>query len=748
LIMVVSRREPRMLRFGCAGIVILVSLVILSSASTGVFCAETNFKVEDVSWRVLNVGVGNSTCIVQLRYYGSGPCSNVEGTLDVSQLSKNYTSVSDKYSGTVENGGAVYLEFVFDVSSSSKAGWYKAPLTVNYMTDGRVIWEKFDLVLTVNGNPDLSVRTGGERILRGYINEVPIIIKNDGDGLARKVRVTVQSQDVYLTVIGPNEFSADFLMPNEEWAVVVKAFAQLSIRDGSSIAVNVRYEDQEGAAYAETTTIGLKVEDPDKPSMVVSTNTTKISPGVTNGVLLSILNSGGKEAMDLTIKLTPASNQLTLVGNNTFSFQELGVGEALNLPISLYLEPQTYGSLPVYVVIDYKDDRNSTYQDSLSIGFLSEEEPEPKVEVLTKGLQLQPNAINSITMIIENRGEKAAKDLRINLFSQTPEVAVVVGTGVEHRDLLGPKETWEIQKEVFVQPNVYGAVPLYVQVQYQDELHNRYSFTSTIGFEVKGTPSLAISSVIYNPSPVFAGNRVVRANCVVVNHGNYTAQDVSVKLGEIGGVVKPSYPGSDRVRIPFLAVGGSVSAQFLLDIDENAKPGYYEIPVNISTSTENISTVIPLTVSEKAKILVDKIYFDREVTPGARNVKLFVETLNVGNVTAEEVRVSVISGYITGSTTQLLGSMASGTRRVVVMEVDVDDKVSPGELPVDVEVSWSQDGRSMSETSTKSLTIGEPGKGEIWVVMGVLAVLVAMIAIFRKRVSEVCKSFLYKLRGQ
>ncbi|TDA38644.1 MAG: hypothetical protein DSO08_03825, partial [Candidatus Methanomethylicota archaeon] len=106
------------------------------------------------------------------------------------------------------------------------------------------------------------------------------------------------------------------------------------------------------------------------------------------------------------------------------------------------------------------------------------------------------------------------------------------------------------------------------------------------------------------------------------------------------------------------------------------------------------------------------------------------------------------SGYITGSTTQLLGSMASGTRRVVVMEVDVDDKVSPGEFPVDVEVSWSQDGRSMSETSTKSLTIGEPGKGEIWVVMGVLAVLMAMIAIFRKRVLEVCKSILNKLRGQ
>lgn len=734
--------------FRKAGMTILIMLIILSSTCPIINCEETNFRVEDVNWRALNIGVGNSACVVLLRYYGSDSCSYVRGSLDVSKLSETYTEVSDEYSGTVEYGGAVYLEFVFDVSSSSKAGWYKVPLKVNYMTDGRVFWEYFDVVLTVNGDPDISIGANGEVIWRGQLNELPIVIRNLGDGLARRVTVTVQSQDVYLTIVGPNEFRSDFLMPNGEWVIVVKTFAQLSIRDGTSLAVNVRYEDQNGVGNAKTTTIGLKVEDPEKPSTVVSTNTTKIRPGVTNGVLFSIVNNGGKKAIDVTVRLTPATNQLTLVGNNTFSVPELGIGEALNIPVSLYLEPQTYGSLPVYVMIDYKDERNSTYQDSLSIGFLSEEEPEPKVEVTAKDIQIQPNAINFITIILENRGDRAAKDLRINLFSQSPEVAVVVGSGVAHRDLLEPKEVWEVEKEVFVQPNVYGAVPLYVQVQYKDDLQNRYSYTSTIGFEVRGTPSVAISSVIYNPSPVFPGNRVVRANCVIVNHGNYTAQDVSIILGEIGGVVKPSYPGSDRVKIPFLTVGGSISAQFLLDIDENAKPGYYEIPVEISTRTENISTVIPLTVSEKAKILVDKIYFDREVIPGARNVKLFVETLNVGNVTAEEVRVSVISGYITGSTTSLLGNMASGSRKVIVMEVDVDSKVSPGDLPVDVEVSWSQDGRRMSETSTMNLTIGEPGRIEVWVLLGGLAVAVALVIIFRKKLVEFGKSFLYKFKGQ
>ncbi|MCX8182083.1 MAG: hypothetical protein N3D12_03080 [Candidatus Methanomethyliaceae archaeon] len=743
-------REFIMFGMKNAGIIILIPLIIvaLSAASPIIGCGEVNFKVEDVIWRNLNIGVGNSTCVVSLRYYGSEPCSYLRGTLDVSKLSENYTEVSDEYSGTLESGGVVYLEFVFDVSSSSKAGWYKVPLRVNYMTDGKIFWEAFDLVLTLNGDPDISIGSSCEVILRGHINGLPIIIKNLGDGVARKVTVTVQSQDVYLTTIGSNEFSRDFLMPNEEWSIVVNAFAQLSIRDGTSIAVNVRYEDQSEVGYTKTTTIGLKVEDPERPSMVVSTNTTRIRPGVTNGVLFSIVNDGGKKAVDLTVRLAPASNQLTLVGNNTFSVQDLSVGEVLNIPLSLYLEPQTYGSLPLYVVIDYKDERNSTYQDSLSIGFLSEEEPEPKVEVTARGVRLQPNAINSIIIILENRGDRAAKDLRINLFSQSPEVAVVVGSGVAHRDLLEPKDVWEVEKEVFVQPNVYGAVPLYVQIQYKDDLQNRYSYTSAIGFEVKGVPSVAISSVIYNPSPVFPGNRVVRANCVIVNHGNYTAQDVSIVLGKISGVVKPSYPGSDRVKIPFLTVGGSLSVQFLLDIDENAKPGYYEIPVEISTSTENISTAIPLTVSEKAKILVDKIYFDREVVPGARNVKLFIETLNIGNVTAEEVRVSVISGYITGSTTSLLGSMASGSRKVIVMEVDVDSKVSPGELPVDVEISWSQDGRGMSETSTKNLMINEPSRVDIWALLGVLVVAAVLVVIFRKKALEVGRSFLYKLRGR
>ncbi|MGQ9759556.1 MAG: COG1361 S-layer family protein [Candidatus Methanomethylicaceae archaeon] len=727
--------------------IILISILFLAASPSVIKCEGYNFAVKDVSWRTLNVGFGNSTCVVLLMYYGDSPCSNIEGSLDVSKVSSSYSRVSDRYSDTIENGRGVYLEFTFDVAST-KVGWYSAPLTVNYIKDGRIVWESFTIILTINGAPDINVFADQSMVVRGYINDLPIVIRNDGDGLARRVTVTIQTQDIYLTILGENEINRDFLAPNESWWINVSAFAQLSIRDGTSLTINVRYEDQEGVAYTETTTLGLKVEDPDMPRIEICASTTRIRPGITNYVVLTIKNSGGSCALDLTIKATPTSNQLTLVGNNTFLVSRLDTGEAFGLPLSLYLAPQTYGSLPVYVTIGYKDDRNSTYQDSISIGFLSEEEPEPRVEVMAREAQLQPNMLNKITIILENKGERMAKDLRVNLASQSPEIAIVVGTGIAHVDNLGVGDVWKVEKQVFVQPKVYGAIPLYVQVQYQDDLQNRYSYTTTLGFEVKGMPSVVVSSVIYTPSPVFPGNKAVRANCVIVNHGNYTAQDISMVLGNISGVITPSYAGSDRVKIPFLTVGGSANVQFLVDIDEGAKPGYYEVPLSISTSSENILTTLPLTVAEKAKIQVEKLYFDREVLPGTRNVKLFIEVSNVGNVTAGEVRVSVISGYITGSTRYLLGTMASGSRKVIVMEVDVDSKASPGELPVDVEVSWTQDGRSMSETSTMKVVISETPNIEVWWAVLMLILLVIGGVIFKKKLILIVRSISQSLKGR
>ncbi|MEM4528921.1 MAG: hypothetical protein QXQ52_00145 [Candidatus Methanomethylicaceae archaeon] len=718
---------------------ILILFLIISIQNLN--CEENNFQLKDVNWSVLNIGVGNSTCEIVLRYNGDEPCNNIVAELDVSEISEKYTTITETYNNYIEKGEILYLRFTFDVSSSCKLGWYEVPLKLCYNKNGRVFWEYFKIILTINGKPNLEVLLNKNNIIRGLVNEIEVNIVNKGDGLARNIILTIQSQDVYLTIINGSEFRRDFLAPLDSWNISIKALAQLNIRDGTNIIVNLRYEDQNNNVYTKSITFGFKVEEYKEPKFNINVNTTRISPGITNFIMLIIKNNGSDFAKDLVVKINPTTNQLTLVGNNTFTKSYLEIGEEFEIPLMLYLEPKTYGSLPIYITLNYKDSRNASYQDSITIGLLSEEESSPKIEIFTKSNELNPNSINKVIIEVKNTGKKAAKDLSINLASQSPQIAVIIGSGIAIKDILEPNETWEIEKEVFIQPNVYGGVPLYVQVSYEDELKNKFTYTTPIGFEIKGEPSIAISSAYYIPSPVFPGDKLVRVVCVLVNNGNYTAQDVEVTLGRIDNIIYPSYAGSDRFRIPFLTVGGTITIEFRINVFDEVEAGYYELPINIKTKSEVYNTSLPLTIYEKANLIIDKIYFDKEVVPGSRSVKLFLDIKNIGNSTAENVRISLISAYITGSTVTVLGNLPGGSKRTVMMEVDISERTNPGLLDVDIEITWNQEGRSL----TKSITVEVPIKEVkmsiyLWII---LPLIIITIILLRKKIMEKIKVLIH-----
>ncbi len=718
----------------------IILLILLIPICKFTICEENNFQLKDVYWQVLNIG-GNSICKISLLYIGKTPCQNIEAIIDVSEISENYTIISNIYYGTLEYNNTIYFDFEFDISSSCKEGWYNIPLKINYIKDGRYLQEEFNLILTINGRPDLDVIINSNTITRGYINNIEFTIFNKGDGLARNIVVRIQTQDVYLTVINKNEYRKDFLEPRENWIISFNIFAQLNVRDGSGVTLNIAYEDQRNNQYTITLSFGFKIEDIDRPRMEININELKIHPGIINNITLAI-NNIGNNAYNLTIKINPATNQLTLISNNTFFISKLLRNEKIVIPLSLYLEPKTYGSLPLHIDMSYNDERNSQYQESLNIGLLSEEEPRPIIKISTKNNELIPNSVNTIDIILTNIGEKEAKYISINLASQSPQIAIIIGDGWDYKDELKPNESWKIEKNIFIQPNVYGAIPLYLNINFEDDLKNRYSYTTTIGFELKGIPSISISNVIYIPSPIFPGDKVVKASCIVVNNGNYTAQDIDIILGNIENIVRPSYIGSDRIKIPFLPVAGSINVNFLIDIDENAKPGYYEIPISIITRNENYSTILPLSISEKANLIIEKIYFDREVFPGTRNAKLIIELHNIGNVNAKNARISIISPYISGSTSSLIGDIPSGSKKIIMMEVDIDDKINPGEQKIDIEITWTQDERMLSKTILSTIIISEKSIIEtiLPIVIIIIIILIIIMIIFRKKIISILKS--------
>ncbi|MEM2743091.1 MAG: hypothetical protein QXF54_03720, partial [Candidatus Methanomethylicaceae archaeon] len=167
----------------------------------------------------------------------------------------------------------------------------------------------------------------------------------------------------------------------------------------------------------------------------------------------------------------------------------------------------------------------------------------------------------------------------------------------------------------------------------------------------------------------------------------------------------------------------------------------YEFPINIKTKSEVYNTSLPLTIYEKANLIIDKIYFDKEVVPGSRSVKLFLDIKNIGNSTAENVRISLISAYITGSTVTVLGNLPGGSKRTVMMEVDISERTNPGLLDVDIEITWNQEGRSL----TKSITVEVPIKEVkmsiyLWII---LPLIIITIILLRKKIMEKIKVLIH-----
>ncbi len=62
-------------------------------------------------------------------------------------------------------------------------------------------------------------------------------------------------------------------------------------------------------------------------------------------------------------------------------------------------------------------------------------------------------------------------------------------------------------------------------------------------------------------------------------------------------------------------------------------------------------------------------------------------------------------------------------------------------------LSWTKDGRNLSETSTINVVIEEPPKVDLWWIVGGLAVLAVLLTIFRKKVEPIGRQILWRLKA-
>jgi len=589
----------------------LLMAVLIASPTLTTLGAQNStcpFRLRDVYWQA-------GTLRVVLENVGNAAVENVTAKLDLTNMTVSEEVVNDSFTGTLQPGQMVYFTFDVDVPDYAKASYYNFTLSLEYIQDGsKKTCELPDAIpVTINGAPDLSVACNTTKLLANVENGLRISVTNVGDGVARKVGVSVTSI-TGMTIVGVNSFTKDLMLPGETWNVTVTVIPR---GQPVSLRVGVSYQDQRSVASLETFIVGFDV-------------------GTT---------------VENLVEVTPLNDTLT------------------------------------------------------------------------------PNSENVVVLSVENVGEKALENVTVALYSQA-EAAVVLGSNTRRIDLLEVGSSENVTFSVFIQPGVCGAIPVAVQVTFIDEDGRSYQQFHTVGYTVEGYASIKVSKTVYTPAIVFPGDQFVVVELYLTNVGDYYAENVEVIYPEVPGLVKASYAGSNEAVVPYLPVGEVASVVFMVDVCEGAEPGWHKIPLSVSHDGLNYTVDVMLTVREKARFTVSDVVLSGKPTPGMRGVRITMKLSNEAGAGAEDVVVSVVSPYVTGSTVSNIGTMGANSSAVAVFEVDFDENTPPGTLEVEVTVSWTQEGRTLSQSLTVPIEVYEKHSLSPAVAVAVAAAVAAAAGVY------------------
>jgi hypothetical protein len=215
---------------------------------------------------------------------------------------------------------------------------------------------------------------------------------------------------------------------------------------------------------------------------------------------------------------------------------------------------------------------------------------------------------------------------------------------------------------------------------------------------------LHVQGVVTTPTKIYPNSKQVGVQVTIANSGQGTAKNIQLQL-----VLQPPFSasssGSDQIFVGNIPAGQTTTANFVVDVAENATFGQYSVILGEVTGSQLVPIgELPLYVSEKVRFDIVS------ATPTTVNVGdsgdvISVVIRNAGSVEADSVRVELLVGnFFTGTLTDFLGTMLANETKVAFFTVDVDSKAQPGQYTYSLRFDWTQDTVQLYDDYSYSIT--------------------------------------------
>jgi hypothetical protein len=272
----------------------------------------------------------------------------------------------------------------------------------------------------------------------------------------------------------------------------------------------------------------------------------------------------------------------------------------------------------------------------------------------------------NIRFQVENTGDFAASNIQLSIIDEYP-FTVLDQDKTKTISSLSPHQTG----------NNAANIEFTVRIDKDANMNSyplRMKYKDSSGVEIIKTYDIAITSqnyaqIIYLDKSRLEPGSETQLNFTINNVGNAPLQNMVFSWNEPTGAILPVYSDDTRY-IKYLDVGQSVQLQYTVVADVNAKPGLYQLNLNLKyESTSNISTSI---VNSKAGVFIGgQTDFDvafSESTAGQTSLSV----ANTGNNPALSVSVRIPDqeNYrVSGSNSAIIGNLDKGDYTLVSFQI-------------------------------------------------------------------------------
>ncbi|MGE5599897.1 MAG: hypothetical protein ACM3UQ_00105 [Clostridiales bacterium] len=329
------------------------------------------------------------------------------------------------------------------------------------------------------------------------------------------------------------------------------------------------------------------------------------------------------------------------------------------------------------------------------------------ISIATHSVTIKPNSLNQILVDVTNNGIQDLHNLQI--VSATGGGYVSSNTPLWIGDLpKNDKKTLTLQINT---SNESTSLQIPILVKY-DSNGASYTETYQTGLQLGNKPDFKINTVMVTPPMSYAGDSADKIDVQIFNAG-IEADDVYAALNLPPGL-SPAWGGATSAYFGRIDTFQTVTASFYVNINSDTLSGNYPLVLSVKTGSQETPLNVNFIVAPKAQFqLISADY--SQLYPGATNVPFKITMKNTGASTAQTITTTLLAGNaIPGvksdtmtsvGNTENIGTVLPGQVFTTTFMVDLEPQFAAGDHATTVEINWSQNTTSTSNTFVQNVVV-------------------------------------------